>query len=89
MQEKTFEKLFQEIEKVKNNKNALYTIKPYEKYKALTVKQKGLEKLAKTFANYKPKNEKEKAYVEFITTCTYYGKDKVSMQDYVLELLNA
>ena len=84
-----FEKLFSEIEKVQKNKNALYSIKAYEKYNALTVKPKGLEKLQKTFANYKAKNEKEKAYIQYITTCKYYGKDQNDIQKYILDLLNA
>lgn len=84
-----FEKLFNELEKVQENKTKLYSVKVLEKYNALTVKQKGLEKLAKTFANYKPKTEKEKAYIEYITTTKYYGTGTSDIQKYIIELLNA
>lgn len=84
-----FEKLFSELEKVQKNKNALYSIKPYEKYNALNIKPKGLEKLQSIFKNYKAKSEKEKAYIQYITTCKYYGKDASDIQKYILDLLNS
>lgn len=84
-----FEKLFNELEKVQKSKNNLYSVKVLEKYNALTVKQKGLEKLQKTFANYKAKSEKEKAYIEYITSTKYYGTGTGDIQKYIIELLQA
>lgn len=84
-----FEKLFSEIEKAQKNKNKLYSVKVLEKYNALTVKQKGIEKLQKTFANYKAKSEKEKAYIQYITSTKYYGTGTSDIQKYIIDLLNA
>lgn len=84
-----FSALFEQIEKVQKNKTKLYSVKVLEKYNALTVKKQGLEKLAKTFANYKPKTEKEKAYIEYITSTKYYGTGTSDIQKYIIELLNA
>ena len=89
--EKTVKNLFMAYEKenAEKIKNKLYTIKTGEKYNSLSIKSAGLEKIKKALAMYEPRNEKERAMLDFYSNTTYYGKNTAQQQQFILELLNA
>lgn len=91
MNNNTIKNLFTAYEKenAEKIKNKLYTIKNGEKYNSLSVKSAGLEKIKKVLATYEPRNEKEKAMLDYYTSNKYYGKNTAQQQHFIIELLNA